>query len=165
MILLKRNFMQQSDVGFLLPDTKIIEDIYSMVTDLIGKDFKNQYLCFSHTQQKNYSGLGIPILSITESKFFYGSLFVFDTESLVICKNFPNIKKIYYYMTDIPWKNTVHINYFDLRNLYQENTNIEVITKTPSLYNIYKNCWNKQPLGIMEELNYENFKRLILPSE
>ena len=68
-------------------------------------------------------------------------------------------------MTDIPWKNTVHINYFDLRNLYQENTNIEVITKTPSLYNIYKNCWNKQPLGIMEELNYENFKRLILPSE
>jgi hypothetical protein len=157
--------MQHNDVGFLLPDTRVIEDIYPMVTDLISKDFKNQYVCFTDTQQKSYNKIGIPILSITECKFFYGTLFVFDIESLLICKSFPNVKKIYYYMTDIPWKETPHINYFDLRNLYQENTNVNIITKTLSLYSTYSNCWNRQPLGIMEELNYENFKRLIFAPE
>ena len=68
-------------------------------------------------------------------------------------------------MTDVPWKQTSHINYFDLRNLYQENTKINIVTKTSNLYNVYTNSWNKQPLGIMEELNYENFKRLILTPE
>lgn len=157
--------MTQNDIGFLLSDTKTIEDIYPMVSDLIDKDFKNQYVCFTHVQQNKYNKLGIPILPITECRFFYGVLTVFDIESLTICKNFPNIKKIYYYMTDVPWKRNSHINYFDLRNLYQENTNISVITKTLNLYNIYNNCWSKKPLGIMEELNYENFKRLILTPE
>ena len=68
-------------------------------------------------------------------------------------------------MTDVPWKQTSHINYFDLRNLYQENTKINIVTKTSNLYNVDTNSWNKQPLGIMEELNYENFKRLILTPE
>ena len=157
--------MAQNDIGFLLSDTKIIEDIYPIVSDLISKDFKNQYTCFTHVQQNSYNKLGIPILSITECKFFYGTLIVFDIESLAICKNFPNIKKIYYYMTDVPWKQTSHINYFDLRNHYQENTKINIVTKTSNLYNVYTNSWNKQPLGIMEELNYENFKRLILTPE
>ena len=157
--------MAQNDIGFLLSDTKTIEDIYPMVLDLIDKDFKNQYVCFTHIQQNTYNKLGIPIISITECKFFYGTLIVFDIESLVICKSFPNIKKIYYYMTDIPWEKTSYINYFDLRSLYQENKDINIITKTSKLYRIYENCWNKQPIGTMEDLNYENFKRLILVAE
>ena len=36
--------MAQNDIGFLLSDTKTIEDIYPMVLDLIDKDFKNQYV-------------------------------------------------------------------------------------------------------------------------
>lgn len=163
MILLKGNSMlKHDDMGFLLPDNQNINDIYSFVSDLISKDTKNQYVCFSHTNQKNYSGLGLPIISITECRFFYGTLWVFDNQSLNICKNFPNLKKIYYYLTDIPWEQTPNINYFDLRNLWEENSKINAVAKTSNIYNIYNNCWNKQPIGIMEKLNYENFKRLIL---
>lgn len=163
MILSKGNFMQQhDDVGFLLPDNQNVSDIYQFASDLISKDKKNQYVCFSHTNQKNYAGFGVPILSITECRFFYGTLWVFDDQSLRICKNFPNLKKIYYYLTDIPWKQTPDINHFDLRSLYEENVKINVITKTSNLHNAYHNCWNKQPIGIMEKLNHENFQRLVL---
>jgi hypothetical protein len=82
-----------------------------------------------------------------------------------IIKNFPNIDKIYYYISSPEWVNYSHINYFDLKNIYADNNKICVIVNNTDMLNTYKHCWGKNPIGIMEKLSYENFQNIIFTTE
>jgi hypothetical protein len=149
------------DIGFIVSNNHIYNNLHNLFLELIQNDPVNQYLCFTYNNSINTNKLNMPILPLSEAKFWQGRLFVFDLEVIDIVKNFPGIDQIYYFLQHPEWMNYAQVNHFDLRNIYAENEKISVIAQNYNIYNIYQRCWNKKPIGVMEVLSYENFKNII----
>lgn len=154
-----------NDIGFVVSNNLIYNNLAGLFQELTHNEPTNQYICFSYNTSIDTNKLGIPVLPISEAKFWNGNLFVFNLEIMDIIKNFSGIQKIYYYLDNPEWVNYASINYFDLKNIYAENDKISVIAKNNNLYNIYQRCWNKNPIGVMEVLSYENFKNIIFTTK
>lgn len=153
-----------NDIGFVLSNNSIYKKLKNLFTDLTNNHPENQYLCFT-TDNINTNHLGMPMLPLSEAKFYNGNLFVFDLDGASLSRNFPNLNKIFYYIDSIEWINFNHTNYFDLRHIYTENDKIKIIAQNINIDIIYKQCWQKNPIGIMETLSYENFKNIIFSTE
>lgn len=100
----------------------------------------------------------LPILHISQSKFFYGNLFVFDINSIMLTSQSPNIKNRYFYTDNIPWIN----NKFEYKywlSLF-DSANLQIIASNEQIYDIYNICW-KKPLGISEKFDYDKISRFI----
>jgi hypothetical protein len=153
-----------SDFGFVVNNNQEYQNIYDTIYTAIQYDHSNQYVCFAYNTNSITHRLNVPVLPISQCKFFNGKLWISDTESLIISKGFTNINKIYFYAKDIPWLNT-EANYLYLNHLYGPTQNLSIIAKNQYIYNVYSNCWNNKPIGIMENITYENFKKTILDTE
>lgn len=100
----------------------------------------------------------VPILHISQAKFFRGNLLITDIQSLELCISFPNLNKIVFFASDIPWIEQQK-NYKDWENLFYHNR-LEIIAKNRDIYDIYSICY-KSPRIISERLSYEKIEECL----
>ena len=101
----------------------------------------------------------VPVLHLVHAKFFYGDLIITDMVSALMSQKFPNIQNIYFYSNTIPWinqQNTMYSQWDDLIN----SDKIKIIASNQQIYDIFTICY-KQPIGISENLKYEELDQLI----
>ena len=153
----------KKDLGIVLltlDNDSIYEKIFSLIKDIIDHNPYDQ-ICVFNSKNTRINTMNVPILHISQAKFFKGNLLVFDTVSLLLAKNFPNIDTIFLYATDIFWnqseKNMTSYSYYsDMFN----TQNLQFIVPNQILYDIYSICW-KKPIKICEELKYDTIKQII----
>lgn len=129
-------------------------------------DFAKEYheynpynqVCFFNSFCEVVSSQNVPILHLSQAKFFYGNLLVLDSDSVELCENFPNIKKILFWAQDIPWEKQLK-NYKEWETLFY-STKIEIIAKNQKIYDIFEICY-KKPKCIAERLRYETIKQCL----
>lgn len=133
------------------------DNIFKNIYELINKNPYSNIVIFSSTCDK-ISTHNIPVLHLTQAKFFNGDLWMFDIMSLVISKNFPNLNRKLLYCNDIPWLQSRNTSYNEWKSLYAQN--IDFITTNQYLYDIYSICW-KIPLDIMESFDNEKIQHIL----
>lgn len=103
----------------------------------------------------------LPILHVSQSKFFYGNLFVFDINSILLTSQSPNIENRYFYAQDIPWAKSSDANReYNYWYYLFNSSNLQIIAANQQIYDIYSICW-KKPMGISETFDYETIQRFL----
>jgi hypothetical protein len=148
-----------NDLGIIV-NNNLYTKYENVILDIVSKNLYNQVVVFS-TERIDIKNKFIPILPLIQAKFFEGNILVFNTESIVICKNFINIIDIYLYTNDVLWINTPQINYFTLKNIYENINNLKIITSSEEIKTIYKSVWNKECIFINGELNYDKISSIL----
>ena len=115
-------------------------------------------VCIFNSYSELIDNKNIPILHISDSKFFHGNLLIFDIPSLILSKNFPNIQTRFFYAQNVPWTES-HENYSYWESIFK-HPNLKTIAKNQFINDIYEICWTK-PLGISENLDYEDIKHFL----
>lgn len=129
-------------------------------------DFAKEYylhnpynqVCFFNSFCEVVAPQNIPILHLSQAKFFYGNLLVLDSVSLELCGDFPNINKILFWAQNIPWAQQSR-NYKEWERLFY-NDKIEIIANNEQIYDIFEICY-KKPKCIAERLDYEKIKQCL----
>lgn len=155
--------MIKYNIGFMLlsiNNDSYHDNIFQNIKQLINKNSYSNICIFSSNCDK-VDTYNIPILHLSHSKFFYGCLWMFDIPSLLIAKNFSNIKQKILYVKDTPWMNQKNSLYKEWRDIYTED--VEFVASDQSTYDIYDICW-KTPLTIMKNFNHEEIQNIIQPT-
>jgi hypothetical protein len=148
------------DIGYIILDLKanqLNDTIIKYAEESQGNNCFKEDIIFS-TNNELINSPNLPILHISQSKFFYGDLFLFDTNSISLTSESPNIENRYFYATNIPWVNNHH-EYKYWVSLFHSN-NLQIIASNQQIFDIYNICW-KKPLGISETFNYDTISRFI----
>ena len=149
------------DIGFIIVNTE--NSYFNIISKLFDKlqtfNKLNQYAVFCSTLKLRTNRIGIPFLPLVEAQFFQGNLLVFDIQSFLYIKNFPNINKIYYYMDKISWDGLQMNPYRELKNVF-DTPNLEIIASDDIIYYLCYNCW-KKPLCIAKDLDYDSIKNFL----
>lgn len=151
----------KEDIGFVLiriENNPFYNIIFDTIQTFIKNNPYNQCVIFNSFCEKIDTS-NIPILHLNQAKFFHGNLLVFDFISILLTRNFPNIKNLYYYAQDLPWESEPKVSYNELSKILID-TNINIIAKNQYIYEIYDICW-KQPIGISEKFDYESLKKIL----
>ena len=149
-----------NDIGFVilnLEENPLHHSILYAIKQIIDANPYKNVCVFNHECAK-VDVLNVPLLHLKHAKFFYGDLFVFDTISLMLAKQFPNIKNKYYYAATVPWQNKKY-EYQGWRNMFLQD-NLNIICQNQKIYDIYDICW-KKPLGIAENFTYDKIHKFI----
>jgi len=149
-----------NDTGYLilnLESNNLNNDIISYGINSNKNNPFKQDILFT-TNSDLISNPGLPILHISQSKFFFGNIFIFDINSILLTSDSPNIKTRFFYATDIPWINT-NENYNYWISLFNSD-NLQIIAQNQQIFDIYNICW-KKPIGISERFDYETINRFI----
>lgn len=152
--------MLKNSLGFVLlniENNSYYETIFDNIDCLIKNNPFTNIVIFNSNCDK-LSTLNIPILHINHAKFFNGDLWVFDIASLIITKNFTNINRKILYCNDIPWIKNRNTNYNEWQSIY--NNNIQFVTDSRYLFDIYTICWSK-PVAIMENFDHEKIQHIL----
>lgn len=153
--------MINNDIGFVLikldNDPKQDQILQTIKNFEINNPTK-QVIIFNSVCNK-INTYNLPILHLSQSQFFYGSLVIFDLPSIILSKDFPNLKKRILYTDSTPWEKNPHTRYEEWNSLYNQSS-LDIVTANERLYNIYNICW-KKPLGIAENFNYETFSHYL----
>lgn len=149
------------DTGFML--LKIVNNttndvVFNCVSKFITDNPYKQICVFNSSNDRVCKEL-VPIVHLNQAKFFHGNLVVFDTMSLLLAKNFPNIKNIFMYASNVFWSKDSYSSYKNIESIFKIS-NLEFIASSQETYDIYQTCW-KKPIGICENFNYEKLKKLI----
>ena len=153
--------MKTKDLGIILVKLQNHE-FYDNIINTSQKIIDNNPLsniCIFNSFCDKTDTKNVPILHLSHGKFFHGDLICFDIVSLLLTKNFSNIKNRYFYAQNIPWFEDSTVFFLQWKHLF-ESANIKIIAKTPDIYNIYDICWQK-PIGIAENFKYEELNELI----
>jgi len=149
----------KNDLGIIV-DTDLYGQYKNLIVEIISKNLYNQVVLFS-IEPINISDKFIPILPIMQAKFFEGNLLVFNIESVNMCKDFINIQNIFLYTNNIFWIKTPHINHFVLKDIYQNISNLKVITSSQEVADTYQSVWTTQCIIINGELNYDKISNIL----
>jgi hypothetical protein len=147
-------------IGFVIlnltanTDDKILKTIKSVEQHNIF----NSTIIFS-SDISSINRYDLPILHINQSQFFDGILFLFDLPSIIMTNKFTNLKKRIFYTNSTPWLNNFNTNYKEWSSLYDQEF-LQILSGSQENYDIMSICW-KQPIGIMENFDYENIKKYI----
>ena len=151
----------KQDIGFILPKLEhnpVYDSVVKCINLFVKNNPNNQYLIFNSFNSR-YDINRIPVLHLSESKFFHGNLILFDLMSIVLTKTFPNIHQRFVYLQDIPWEQNAQTPYSNFEKVLNQK-NLQFIAKNNHIYDIYSICW-KQPLCITEEFDYETIKQIL----
>lgn len=148
-----------NDLGIIV-DSISYEKYAPLIVDIIAKNLYNQVIVFSQ-ETMPIKHKFVPVLPLIQAKFFEGNLLVFDTESIIISKNFTNIKNIYLYTNNVLWINSPQVNHFVLKNIYQNIDNLKIITSSQEISNIYKSVWDKECIFINGDLSYDKISSIL----
>lgn len=115
-------------------------------------------VCFFNSFCDRLSHDNIPILHLSQAKFFYGNIIVTDIKDLELCLSFPNLYKILFFCSSIPWENEIR-NYKEWENLFY-NDKVQILAKNQRIYDLFKLLY-KEPVIIMEGLDYEEIQKCL----
>jgi hypothetical protein len=115
-------------------------------------------ICVFNSYSDVVNNHSVPLLHLSQAKFFAGNLLVFDIPSLILSKNFINVSNRFYYAHETPW--TQHVMSFKYWSDIFDSENLSIIAKSQQIYDIYDMCW-KKPVGISEDFSYETIKNLL----
>lgn len=115
-------------------------------------------VCFFNSFNEIISSENIPILHLSQAKFFYGNLLVTDTKSLELCVDFPNIHKIIFYTSGVPWLQEKK-HYKEWENIFYRD-NLTIIAQNQEISDIFEICY-KKPQCFSERLTYETIQKCI----
>lgn len=147
------------NIGFLmlhLNDEEPSRKTLDAIDKLIQSDPLNHYTIFASSVD-TVIAYNIPVLHIDYAKYFDGDIWCFDIDALQFHKSFKT-SRIFFYTSQTPW-----IQYYNSYNKWKSllnNEHINIVTSNSMLYEIYEICW-KQPVSIMEKLNYEHIKQFL----
>lgn len=150
-----------NDIGFFLCKLNNCPEhnhILSTMNDWIKNNPYNQCVVFNSFCE-NINIHKVPILHLSHAKFFYGDLMVFDFVSLILASHFPNIKNLYYYMSNIAWDNSLNSRYIEWEEAFSA-PHLKVIASNQTIYDVYEIAW-KKPCGISENFTYEQLSKII----
>lgn len=153
--------MTKQDIGFVLikiTNSPVNDAILSTIDKMSKEDPFRQYLVFN-SYCESINTHNTPILHLNQSKFFFGDLVVFDIVSLLLTKNFPNIRKKYFYATDLPWTKSPETSFNEWKMLLCD-PQVDIIANNQFIADAYDICW-KKPIGISENFSYEEVRNLI----
>lgn len=151
----------KQDIGFIL--IKLTNDpnnnkILSTISSMSKADPFRQYVVFnSYCELINTHN--VPILHLNQSKFFFGDLVLFDIPSLLLSKNFPNIRRKFFYTTDLPWIKFPQHPFNEWKKLLCD-PQVDIIANNQFVADAYDICW-KKPLGISENFSYDEIRSFI----
>lgn len=152
--------MNNKDLGIisrkLSNDSKTLE-LLNLANDYLNKDPYSQ-VCFFNCISDNISNRTIPVLHLSQAKFFYGNLLVTNIKDLDLCYNFTNLNKILFFTDCIPWEKDVR-HYKDWEEIFY-NTKLEIIAQNKRTYDLFKLCY-KEPLTVKERLDYETIQKYL----
>jgi hypothetical protein len=150
-----------NDVGFIL--VKLLNDeshdgILSTIKEIEKNNPYSQTVIFnSYCEKANLYNL--PVLHLSQSQFFNGTLFLFDLPSVILTNKFPNLKRRILYTNSLPWSSNPGTRYEEWKSLYDQDS-LDILVNNENVYNIYDICW-KKPIGISERFNYEEISKFI----
>lgn len=72
--------------------------------------------------------------------------------------------KKYFYLFNLEWIVPQQLNYEQLANIYC-NPEIELIVRNHDHKVIVENCWNRKPIGILDDFNLEQLLGYICPKK
>jgi hypothetical protein len=148
------------DLGIIcirLENTNTSDSILKTAKSLIDNNPYAQ-VCVFNSYSDVVQNHSVPLLHISQAKFFNGNLIIFDIPSLILSKNFINVSNRFYYAHETPW--TEHTMPFKYWSELFDADNLNIIAKNSYLYDIYDICW-KKPIGISEDFSYETIKDLL----
>lgn len=148
------------DLGIVCPSMSNDHSTIMLISFAKEYYLKNPYnqVCFFNSFCEVVAPQNIPILHLSQAKFFYGNLLILDSESLELCNDFPNIKKILFWAQNIPWEKDLK-NYKEWEKLFY-NHKTDIIANNQKTYDIFEICY-KKPKCIAERLSYEKIKQCL----
>lgn len=90
---------------------------------------------------------------------FDGPLIATNLTTMNILLNCVKSSKKLFYVYDLEWLYMSPILYTQLANLYQ-HTDVKLIARSSTHFDILKKCW-QEPIGIIENYDYKEFRKLI----
>lgn len=101
----------------------------------------------------------VPILHISQAKFFKGNLVVLDIDGLFLASQFVNINKLFYYNSGpAPW--SIESKPYQYWRKLFEYPNLEIITDSQELQDLYSITW-KSPIAVSENFKYETLQHIL----
>jgi len=149
------------DIGFVIVslDNNNTSTILCNTISTFIKNRPDRQISIFNSYCERLDTMNIPMLHISQAKFFNGDLVFFDIPCLLLSKQFPLINKKYFYAQNAPWTD-IQESYSSWKQLFgQENLNI--ITKNKYLYDLYNIVW-KNAIGTSENFSYEQINQLVL---
>lgn len=150
-----------NDIGFIilkLTNHPIYDTLLENISTFVKNMPYDQVVIFNSFSDKINTS-SIPILHISHAKFFNGTIIVFDLASIILTKNFTNIRKKILYTRDMPWVDSRNTPYGEWVNMYND-ASLDIVANSHQLSDVYQICW-KKPIGVAEDINYEQFKNFI----
>jgi hypothetical protein len=150
----------KNDLGFILLSIENNEMFHNLLSSIKSFIDHNPYkqICIFNSDSDKVNTFNIPLLHIKQAKFFHGDIIVFDVLSLMLIKNFPNLKNKYFFVNSIPWEQN-GFSFSEWKSLIEQD-NLQIIAQNESIYDIFDICW-KKPLGIGENFSYETISKFI----
>lgn len=151
---------KNKDLGIIASQLSNNEETLHLVQFAQDYTKNNPYnqICFFNSFCDMVSSPGVPILHLSQAKFFYGNLFVTNIQDAELCLNFPNIYKILFFASSLPWTEQLK-NYRYWENIFLNNK-VNIIANNQKIYDIFKLCY-KQPICLSERLSYETIQEYI----
>jgi|TARA_B100002019_G_scaffold133692_1_gene114991 hypothetical protein len=151
----------KQDLGFIIlktDNTAMHEAIFKSIKSIIDNNPYNQ-ICVFNSYNEKANTYNIPIVHLNQAKFFYGNIVVFDSLSLMMAKNFPNINKIFFFVNDSVWSQQAYSRYKNIKEMF-DTQNLEFIASNSRTSEIYELCW-KKPICVSGDLSYESIKNIL----
>lgn len=149
------------NIGFVLiklTNDSIYDKILQTIKEFEYNNIYGQTLIFNSINER-IDSYNLPILHLSQSQFFDGTLIIFDLPGIILSRGFPNLKKRILYASNIPWHNNPQTRFTEWESLYSQES-LDIITSNQTIYDIYNICW-KKPLGISENFNYDELSQFI----
>lgn len=148
-----------SDIAFYCPIIQNNEEhnrIKQVLNDLSDSYntimFNSQYSAIDQFVRK------YAVLHCNQARYFYGTIFVFDIDSVSIVKEFPGPKNKLFIASDIFWQNKMTPSVIWNELLLDP---IKIITYDKKNYDLYSICFKQPILNMSEGLNSGELKDVI----
>ena len=149
------------DYGFIVPkltDSPNINKIVRTAEDLYNANIYSQ-VCIFNSYNGKVMRHSIPVLHLNQSKFFYGNLFLFDIQSVLMTNTYPNIFNRYFYATNIPWEKNNTSNYKEWLEVFGSE-NLQIIAQNQHIADLFEICW-KKPILIAQDFTYDQIQSIV----
>ncbi len=148
------------DIGiiqFKLSNTTQHKKIISTARDFINHRTSNQIVLFNSYNEIT-DNQKVPILHLSQSKFFYGNIVVFDIDSLDFACHCVNRSSIIYYATSLPWEQSIQ-KFYGWKQLF-DTSDLKIVAANTIINDLFS-IGMREPVCVAPEFSYETFKNII----
>lgn len=134
----------KNDLGFILLDLQMspgCNNIMKQISNIIEHNPYKQ-VCIFNNYCERFDNYNVPILPLSHAKFFDGDLFLVDSVSLILSKDFPLAKRKYLYLSNPIWRDGY--NAYSLWQTLLNQDNLNYIATNKELADLIDLCWNKK---------------------